>query len=129
MALKQKLPFVHLVESAGANLMNYQVDDWARGGAVFRNLARLSAAGLPTVAVLHGPSTAGGAYMPGLSDYVIGVKKNGMAALGGPALVFAATGEKANDEELGGAEMHATVSGTVEYLAEDDFHASQSRAK
>ena len=123
MALRQKLPFVHLVESAGANLMNYQVDDWARGGAVFRNLARLSAAGLPTVAVLHGPSTAGGAYMPGLSDYVIGVKKNGMAALGGPALVYAATGEKANDDELGGAEMHATVSGTVEYLAEDDVHA------
>jgi len=122
-AMRQKLPFVHLVESAGANLMNYVVDDWARGGAVFRNLARLSAAGIPTIAVLHGPSTAVGAYMPGLSDYVIGVKKNGMAALGGPALVFAATGEKSSDEELGGAEMHASVSGLVEYLAEDDVHA------
>ncbi len=123
MALRQKLPFIHLVESAGANLMNYVVDDWARGGAVFRNLARLSAAGLPTLAVLHGPSTAGGAYMPGLSDYVIGVKKNGMAALAGPALVFAATGEQAKEEDLGGAQMHATVSGLVEYLAEDDVHA------
>ncbi len=122
-ALRQKLPFVHLVESAGANLMNYRVEDWALGGGVFRNLARLSAAGLPTVAVLHGPSTAGGAYMPGLSDYVIGVKKNGMAALAGAALVNAATGEVAKDADLGGAEMHATTSGLVEYLAEDDMHA------
>lgn len=122
-ALRQKLPFVHCVESAGANLMNYRVEDWAYGGAVFRSLARLSAAGIPTVAVLHGPSTAGGAYMPGLSDYVIGVRKNGMAALAGAALVHAATGEKASDAELGGAEMHATVSGLVEYLAEDDIHA------
>ena len=85
-ALRQKLPFIHLVESAGANLMNYKVDDWAHGGGIFRNLARLSAAGLPVISVLHGPSTAGGAYMPGLSDYVIGVKKNGMAALAGAAL-------------------------------------------
>jgi geranyl-CoA carboxylase beta subunit len=122
-ALRQKLPFVHLVESAGANLMNYRVEDWAHGGAVFRNLARLSAAGLPTVAVLHGPSTAGGAYMPGLSDYVIAVRNNGMAALAGAALVYAATGEKTTDKEVGGAEMHATVSGLVEYLAENDAHA------
>lgn len=122
-ALRQKLPFVHLVESAGANLVNYRVEDWALGGGVFRNLARLSAAGLPTIAVLHGPSTAGGAYMPGLSDYVIGVKKNGMAALAGAALVNAATGEVAKDADLGGAEMHATTSGLVEYLAEDDVHA------
>ncbi|MGX9352532.1 acyl-CoA carboxylase subunit beta [Shimia sp. W99] len=122
-ALRQKLPFLHLVESAGANLMNYRVEDWALGGGVFRNLARLSAAGLPTVAVLHGPSTAGGAYMPGLSDYVIGVKGNGMAALAGAALVHAATGEVSKDADLGGAEMHAAVSGLVEYLAEDDVHA------
>ena len=122
-ALRQKLPFVHLVESAGANLMNYRVDDWAHGGGVFRNLARLSAAGLPTLAVLHGPSTAGGAYMPGLSDYVIAVRGNGMAALAGAALVHAATGERTTDADLGGAEMHATVSGLVEYLAEDDIHA------
>lgn len=122
MALKQKLPLIHLVESAGANLMGYEVEGWARGGAVFRNLARLSAAGIPTVTVLHGASTAGGAYMPGLSDYVIGVKKNGLAALAGAALTKAATGEEANDRELGGSEMHASVSGLVEYLAEDDGH-------
>lgn len=123
MARRQKLPLVHLVESAGANLMEYRVEGWARGGALFRNLALLSAEGIPTITVLHGPSTAGGAYMPGLSDYVIGVKKNGMAALGGAALVHAATGEKANDRDLGGSEMHAGVSGLVEYLAEDDAHS------
>lgn len=122
MALKQNLPFVHLVESAGANLMEYKVEFWANGGKLFRNLARHSAAGLPNVAVLHGPSTAGGAYMPGLADYVVGVKQNGMAALAGAALVHAATGEKANDRDLGGSEMHATKSGLVEYLAEDDAH-------
>ena len=122
MALKQKLPFIHLVESAGANLMEYQVSLWAHGGAMFRNLARLSAAGIPNIALLHGPSTAGGAYMPGLADYVVGVKENGMAALAGAALVNAATGETANDRDLGGSEMHAATSGLVEYLAEDDAH-------
>ncbi len=124
-AMRQKLPLIHLVESAGANLMDYRVEMWAQGGAVFYNLAQLSAAGIPTVALLHGPSTAGGAYMPGLSDYVIGVKKNGMAALAGAALVHAATGEEANDRELGGSEMHASTSGLVEYLAEDDAHGVQ----
>lgn len=122
MALRQKLPLIHLVESAGANLMDYEVEGWANGGKIFRNLARLSAAGIPTLAVLHGPSTAGGAYMPGLSDYVIGVKHNGLAALGGAALVRAATGEIADERALGGSEMHASVSGLVEYLAEDDAH-------
>ena len=119
-ALRQKLPFIHLVESAGANLMEYEVELWAAGGGMFHGLARLSAAGIPTITVLHGPSTAGGAYQPGMSDYVIGVKKNGMAALAGAALVYAATGEVADEQELGGAQMHATVSGLVEYLAEDD---------
>jgi geranyl-CoA carboxylase beta subunit len=119
-ALRQKLPFIHLVESAGANLMEYEVELWAAGGGMFHGLARLSAAGIPTVTVLHGPSTAGGAYQPGMSDYVIGVRKNGMAALAGAALVYAATGEMADEQELGGAQMHATVSGLVEYLAEDD---------
>lgn len=122
LARRHKLPLIHLVESAGANLMEYKVEGWAQGGALFRNLALLSADGIPTVTVLHGPSTAGGAYMPGLSDYVIGVKKNGMAALAGAALVHAATGEKADDRELGGSEMHAAKSGLVEYLAEDDAH-------
>ncbi|MGI9345843.1 MAG: acyl-CoA carboxylase subunit beta [Gammaproteobacteria bacterium] len=122
MALNLKLPLIHLVESAGANLMGYRVEGWALGGMIFRNLARLSAAGIPTMVVLHGPSTAGGAYMPGMSDYVVGVKHNGLAALGGAALVQAATGEIADDRQLGGTEMHATVSGLVEYLAEDDAH-------
>ena len=122
LALRHKLPLVHLVESAGANLMEYQVEFWANGGGLFYNLARLSAAGIPIISVLHGPSTAGGAYMPGLSDYVIGVKNNGMAALAGAALVYAATGERADDRELGGSEMHARVSGLVEYLAENDTH-------
>lgn len=122
LARRQKLPLIHLVESAGANLMQYKVEGWCYGGAIFRNLAQLSAAGIPTITVLHGPSTAGGAYMPGLSDYVIGVKNNGLAALAGAALVKAATGEEANDRELGGSEMHASTSGLVEYLAENDEH-------
>ncbi|PHR92840.1 MAG: acetyl-CoA carboxylase carboxyltransferase subunit [Robiginitomaculum sp.] len=125
LALKHKLPLVHLVESAGANLMSYQVEMWAVGGGLFRRLANLSAAGIPTFVVLHGPSTAGGAYLPGLSDYVIGVKKNGMAALAGAALVQAATGEIADPAELGSSEMHASISGLVEYLAEDDAHGLQ----
>jgi geranyl-CoA carboxylase beta subunit len=120
MAIRLKLPFVHLVESAGANLMEYEVELWAEGGKLFRNLARLSAAGIPTVVVLHGPSTAGGAYMPGMSDYVIGVKHNGLMALGGAALVRAATGEVADERVLGGTEMHAATTGSVEYLAEND---------
>lgn len=121
-ALKQKLPFVHLVESAGANLMAYTVELWAHGGGMFAGLARLSAAGIPVVTVLHGASTAGGAYQPGLSDYVIGVRGNGMAMLAGAALVQAATGEVAEDADLGGAEMHGTTTGLVEYLATDDAH-------
>ena len=122
LCFRQKLPLVHLVESAGANLLKYKVELWSNFGGVFRDLARLSAAGLPTMVVLHGGSTAGGAYMPGMSDYVIGVKENGMAALGGAALVKAATGEDADERQLGGSEMHASVSGVVEYLVEDDVH-------
>ncbi|WP_169569883.1 acyl-CoA carboxylase subunit beta [Sneathiella limimaris] len=124
-ALDKKLPFIHLVESAGANLMKYQVESWASGGGGFQRLAKLSAAGIPTIAVLHGPSTAGGAYFPGMSDYVIAVKGRGRASLGGAALVKAATGEIADEEELAGAEMHASISGLVEYLADDDAHGLQ----
>jgi geranyl-CoA carboxylase beta subunit len=119
-ALDNKLPFVHLVESAGANLLRYQVQGFVHGGTIFRNLARLSAAGLPVVTVVHGSSTAGGAYMPGLSDYVIMVRGRARAFLAGPPLLKAATGEIATEEELGGAEMHTHVSGLGEYLAEDD---------
>jgi geranyl-CoA carboxylase beta subunit len=121
-ALAHKLPFIHLVESAGANLLQYAVETWAHGGGLYYRRALMGAAGLPTISVLHGLSTAGGAYQPGLSDYVVGVKGNGMAALGGSALVRAATGEISDDRELGSSEMHATVSGLVEYLADDDAH-------
>jgi geranyl-CoA carboxylase beta subunit len=122
-ALENRLPFVHLVESAGANLMKYQVEGFVHGGALFRNLARLSGAGLPVVTVQHGSGTAGGAYMPGLSDVVIMVRGRSRAFLAGPPLLRAATGEIATEEELGGAEMHTAVSGLGEYLAEDDRHA------
>lgn len=124
-ALQQKLPFVHLVESAGGDLLNYTVEGFLVGGALFGNLAKLSKAGIPVISILHGSSTAGGAYMPGLSDYVIAVKNNGRAFLAGPPLLKAATGEIATEEELGGAEMHATVSGLAEYLAENDGQAVQ----
>ncbi|UBM12481.1 acyl-CoA carboxylase subunit beta [Cupriavidus metallidurans] len=122
-ALENRLPLIHLVESAGANLRKYRVDKFVRGGTIFYNLARLSAAGLPVITVVHGSSTAGGAYMPGLSDYVVMVRKRARAFLAGPPLLKAATGEIATDEELGGADLHATVSGLAEYLAEDDEHA------
>ena len=122
-ALKQKLPFIHLVESAGGDLLNYTVESFIHGGTLFANLARLSKAGVPVLAILHGSSTAGGAYMPGLSDYVVGVKGRGQAYLAGPPLLKAATGEIASAEELGGAEMHASTTGLVDYLAEDDGEA------
>jgi geranyl-CoA carboxylase beta subunit len=122
MVLKNKLPYVSLVESGGANL-NYQAEIFVDGGRTFANMARLSAAGIPHVTVVHGSSTAGGAYLPGLSDYVVVVKKRSKIFLAGPPLLKAATGEVATDEELGGAEMHTAVSGVAEYLAEDDADA------
>jgi geranyl-CoA carboxylase beta subunit len=118
-ALANKLPLIQLVESGGANL-NYQAEIFVEGGQTFRNQARLSAAGIPQVTVVHGSSTAGGAYLPGLSDYVIMVKNRAKVFLAGPPLLRAATGEIAGDEELGGAEMHSTVSGVSDYLAEND---------
>ena len=123
LALENKLPYVQLVESAGANLLSYRVEDFVRGGATFRNLARLSAAGLPVVTVTHGSSTAGGAYQTGLSDYIILVRDRSRAFLAGPPLLKAATGEIATEEELGGAVMHTSVSGLGDYLAEDDRDA------
>ena len=120
MALENRLPYVQLVESAGANLMAYRVEDFIRGGSTFRNLARLSAAGLPVVTVTHGSSTAGGAYQTGLSDYVVLIRGKSRAFLAGPPLLKAATGEVATEEELGGAVMHTHVSGLGDYLAEDD---------
>ncbi|ABD88743.1 acyl-CoA carboxylase subunit beta [Rhodopseudomonas palustris] len=123
LALENKLPFVQLVESAGANLMRYRVEDFVRGGNIFRNLALMSAAGLPVVTVTHGSSTAGGAYQTGLSDYIVMVRGRTRAFLAGPPLLKAATGEIATEEELGGAEMHTSVSGLGDYLAEDDRDA------
>ena len=123
LALQNKLPFVQLVESAGANLMRYQVEHFVRGGALFRNLALMSAAGLPVVTVTHGSSTAGGAYQTGLSDHIVMVRGRSRAFLAGPPLLLAATGEVATEEELGGAEMHTAVSGLGDHLAEDDREA------
>lgn len=119
MVLKNKLPIVNLVESGGANLL-YQAEIFVKGGMGFANQARISAAGIPQITVVHGSSTAGGAYLPGLSDYVIMIKNKAKVFLAGPPLLKAATGEIASDEELGGAEMHTSVSGVAEYLAEDD---------
>jgi len=119
-ALENRLPFVHLVESAGANLQRYRVEDFINGGSHYARLARHSAAGLPVLTLVHGSSTAGGAYMPGMSDYVVMVRDRARAFLAGPPLLRAATGEIATEEELGGAAMHAGVSGLAEYLAEDD---------
>jgi geranyl-CoA carboxylase beta subunit len=123
-ARRNRLPLINLVESAGANL-NYQAEIFVEGGRTFANLARLSAAGIPVVSVVHGSSTAGGAYLPGLSDYVIAVRGRAKIFLGGPPLVKAAIGQDADDESLGGAELHAAVTGTCEYLAENDAHALQ----
>lgn len=122
-ALQNKLPFVHLIESAGANLLTYKVEQFILGGGNFYGLARLSAAGIPVLAVVHGSSTAGGAYMTGLSDQVIMVRGRGRAFLAGPPLLKAATGEIADDESLGGAEVHAQISGLADYVADDDAHA------
>jgi geranyl-CoA carboxylase beta subunit len=123
-ALENKLPYIQLVESAGGNLRDsYRVERFIIGGGMFRNLARLSAAGLPVIAVVHGSSTAGGAYLPGLSDYVVMVRGRARAFLAGPPLLKAATGEIASEEELGGADMHASVSGLGDFVAENDAEA------
>ncbi len=121
-ALQNKLPVISLIESGGANL-NYQQEVFIPGGGTFCNQARLSAAGIPQIAVVHGSSTAGGAYIPGLSDYVVMVRKQAKVFLAGPPLLKAATGEIASDEDLGGAEMHCTVAGTSELMAENDADA------
>ena len=121
-ALENKLPVIYMVESGGANLM-YQADIFIEGGRSFANQARMSAAGVPQISVVHGSSTAGGAYLPGLSDYVVLVRGRSSIFLAGPPLVKAAMGEDASEEELGGAETHAEVTGLGEYLTEDDAHA------
>ncbi len=118
-ALQQKLPVISMIESGGANLL-YQAEVFIPGGKTFANQCRLSAAGIPQVTIVHGSSTAGGAYMPGLSDYVVMVRKCAKVFLAGPPLLKSATGEIADDEDLGGAEMHCQVAGTAEFIAEND---------
>ncbi|MGA5587498.1 acyl-CoA carboxylase subunit beta [Pseudomonas siliginis] len=118
-ARENKLPMITLAESGGANL-NYAAEIFVEGARSFANQARMSAMGLPQITVVHGSATAGGAYQPGLSDYVVVVRGKAKLFLAGPPLLKAATGEVATDEELGGAEMHAQVAGTAEYLAEND---------
>jgi geranyl-CoA carboxylase beta subunit len=118
-ALQQKLPVVSMIESGGANLL-YQAEVFIPGGKTFANQCRLSAAGIPQITIVHGSSTAGGAYMPGLSDYVVMIRKRAKVFLAGPPLLKAATGEIADDEDLGGADMHASVAGTCEFVAEND---------
>ncbi len=118
-AQENKLPVVSLSESGGANL-NYATDVFVKGARAFANQARMSAQGLPQITVVHGNATAGGAYQPGLSDWVVLVRGKAKMFLAGPPLLKAATGEIATAEELGGAEMHAQTAGTAEYLAESD---------
>ncbi len=117
-----RLPFINLTESGGADLPT-QKEIFIPGGAVFRNLTRLSAAGIPTLSIVFGNSTAGGAYVPGLSDYVVMIKERSKVFLAGPPLVKMATGEECDDESLGGAEMHARTSGLADHLANDEYDA------
>ncbi|SFP40487.1 acyl-CoA carboxylase subunit beta [Amycolatopsis rubida] len=121
-AAQNRLPVINLVESGGADLPT-QKEIFIPGGRVFRDLTRSSAAKVPTVALVFGNSTAGGAYLPGMSDYVVMVKERAKVFLGGPPLVKMATGEESDDESLGGAEMHARTSGLADYLAVDEEDA------
>ncbi|MCW2816751.1 MAG: Propionyl-CoA carboxylase [Nocardioides sp.] len=116
------LPTVSLVESGGADLPT-QKEIFIPGGKLFRDITRASAAGTPTIALVFGNSTAGGAYVPGMSDYTVMVREQAKVFLGGPPLVKMATGEESDDESLGGAEMHARTSGLADYLAEDERDA------
>ncbi|KAM7211134.1 putative methylcrotonoyl-CoA carboxylase beta chain, mitochondrial [Rhypophila decipiens] len=124
-AKENKLPCIYLVDSGGANLP-HQADvfpDREHFGRIFFNQARMSAAGIPQVSVVMGPCTAGGAYVPAMSDESIIVQEQGHIFLAGPPLVKAATGEVVSPEDLGGGKMHSSVSGVTDYLAVDDAHA------
>jgi acetyl-CoA carboxylase carboxyltransferase component len=121
-AAENGLPMISLVESAGADLPT-QKEIFIPGGKVFRDLTQASATRIPTIALVFGNSTAGGAYVPGMSDYVVMVKDQAKVFLAGPPLVKMATGEESDDETLGGAEMHARISGLADYLAEDEHDA------
>ena len=124
-ALENRLPCVYLVDSGGAFLpLQAEVfPDREHFGRIFFNQARMSAERIPQIAVVMGSCTAGGAYVPAMSDETIIVKGTGTIFLGGPPLVKAATGEEVTAEELGGADVHTRLSGVADYLAEDDEHA------
>ena len=121
-ARENRLPVISLVESGGADLPT-QKEIFIPGGQMFRDLTRLSAAGIPTIALVFGNSTAGGAYIPGMSDHVVMIRERSKVFLAGPPLVKMATGEESDDESLGGAEMHARTSGLADYFAADEFDA------
>ena len=119
---QNRLPMVFLVESGGADLP-HQLELYLPAGEIFRAITALSAARIPTVSLVFGNSTAGGAYLPGTSDYVVMVEDQAKVFLGGRPLVRMATGEDASEEELGGARMHSTVSGVSDHLAVDEHDA------
>ncbi len=121
-AEQNRLPSINLIESAGADLPN-QSKIFTPGGRAFHDLTRRSQERCPTICLVFGSSTAGGAYVPGMSDYVVMVKERAQVYLGGPPLVKMAIGEETTHEELGGAEMHSRVSGVSDYLAEDELDA------
>ncbi len=121
-ARQNRLPVINLTESGGADLPT-QKEIFIPGGAMFRDLTRLSAAGIPVISLVFGNSTAGGAYVPGMSDHVVMIKERSKVFLAGPPLVKMATGEESDDESLGGAEMHARVSGLADYFAVDELDA------
>jgi acetyl-CoA carboxylase carboxyltransferase component len=121
-ARRNRLPVVNLVESGGADLPT-QSEIFVPGGKIFHDLTELSGLGIPTIALVFGNSTAGGAYVPGMCDYTVFVDRQAKVFLGGPPLVKMATGEDADDEELGGARMHAQVSGLADYFATDERDA------
>jgi len=121
-AERNRLPLITLNESAGADLTQ-QADIFVPGGAQFKHLTHLSNQGIPTINIGFGPATAGGAYLPGMSDYVVMVRGQASTYLGGPPLVRMAIDEVADDETLGGAEMHARTSGLADYLADNEHHA------
>ncbi|MBA2542126.1 MAG: acyl-CoA carboxylase subunit beta [Deltaproteobacteria bacterium] len=117
-----RLPSISMIESAGADLPN-QSKIFVPGGRAFRDLTRRSEQKIPTICLVFGSSTAGGAYIPGMSDYVVMVEKQAQVYLAGPPLVQMATGEVTEHEELGGAEMHSRISGVSDYLARDERDA------
>ena len=124
-ARQNRLPCVYLVDSGGAHLPSQDevFPDREHFGRIFYNQANMSAAGIPQVAVVMGSCTAGGAYVPAMSDESIIVRGQGTIFLGGPPLVKAATGEVVSAEELGGADLHSRESGVTDHYAADDAHA------